>query len=838
MKLDRRDLLKASAALGGALTLKSAGLLPTANAATGATPVIWLQGQSCTGCAVSFLNSIHYTTADDLLLNQLDVKFQSNVMAAAGDLAVEAATAARLAGGYVLILEGAIPFGDSGEFCHIWENTSMVDAVQQFAPGAIAIIALGTCASYGGIYAGAPNPTQARGVSATLTALGITKPVINIPGCPAHPDWLVGVVASLLNGQMPTLDSNRRPVTYFGDTVHSDCPNLSQFNSNYADEISTNHEDGRDSTTRACLACHSASDSDVPSPRVLGQAGCLYALNCKGRLTYGDCGVRKWNGGAANQYGQEWCVGAGSPCIGCTQPNFPDGMSPFFVGGTGGTGQTADTITVVRAEYHTSTRRLLIEATSSRQPQVTLTVTGQAAMTWVATANLYRLERTNVSQPSGNITVTSNLNGTASLPVTVVGTSSDTVTLTKAEYRIDTRQLTVEATSSGQPNATLMVTGYGQMTWVSAESRYRLQQTNVNQPSGAITVNSNQGGSATGAVTIIGGTTNDTVTVTLAEYRTATQELLVRATSSGQPNATLTVTGFGAMTWNSTASYYQLQRTGIAQPSSSTITVTSSQGGSASRTLSVVSTTGDTVTIILAQYQTSNRELLVRATSSRQPTAVLRVTGYGQMYWTSGGYYQMRKQNLSRPSTVTVTSSFGGSATAPVSGGGTTTNDTVTVTLAEYRTSTRELIVRATSTGQPNATLTVTGYGTMTWSSTQNYYQLQRTGIDQPSSSTVTVTSSLGGSGSRTVTVIGSTTTDTVRITRAEYDYEDRELVVEATSSRQPTPTLTVTNYGTMTWSSYRSCYRLRRTGVSRPSSVTVRSSLGGTATRSVTLDD
>ena len=111
MRLDRRDFMKASAALGGAMTLKSTGLLPQAMAATGpdAPPVIWLQGQSCTGCSVSFLNSIYYTTADDLLLNQLDVRFQSNVMAAAGDMAVDAAVSTPA--GYVLILEGAVPFG-------------------------------------------------------------------------------------------------------------------------------------------------------------------------------------------------------------------------------------------------------------------------------------------------------------------------------------------------------------------------------------------------------------------------------------------------------------------------------------------------------------------------------------------------------------------------------------------------------------------------------------------------------------------------------------------------------------------------------------------------------
>jgi hydrogenase small subunit len=297
MRLDRRDFMKASAALGGAMTLKSTGLLPQAMAATGpeAPPVIWLQGQSCTGCSVSFLNSIYYTTADDLLLNQLDVRFQSNVMAAAGDLAVDAAVSTPA--GYVLILEGAIPFGANGEYCHLWENTSMVDALQQFAPNAGAIIALGTCACYGGMYAATPNPTETMGVKDALSRLGINKSVINIPGCPAHPDWLVGTVATLLAGQMPTLDSDGRPVQYYPkEEIHEDCP----FHEDW-DEVDQ-----------------------------LGQVGCLEHLGCRGKVTHADCHYRKWNSGAPGEYGEEWCIGAGAPCIGCTEPGFPDTMTPFY----------------------------------------------------------------------------------------------------------------------------------------------------------------------------------------------------------------------------------------------------------------------------------------------------------------------------------------------------------------------------------------------------------------------------------------------------------------------------------------------------------------------------
>lgn len=387
MRLDRRDFLKASAVLGGAMTLKSTGLLPEAMAATGpdAPPVIWLQGQSCTGCSVSFLNSIYYTTADDLLLNQLDVRFQSNVMAAAGDLAVDKAVSTPP--GYVLILEGAIPFGANGEYCHLWENTSMVDALQQFAPNAGVIIALGTCACYGGMYAARPNPTDTMGVKDALARLGINKSVINIPGCPAHPDWLVGTVAALLNGYMPTLDSQGRPLQYYpSQTFHEDCPLKER------EEV---HQ--------------------------LGQVGCLQELGCKGKFAHADCHYRRWNSGAPGQYGQEWCIGAGSPCIACTEPSFPDGMSPFYGGSSEGgsdddhhdddTGTTNDTVSITKATYDSRRGILMVEATSSRQPDAVLDVVGYARMRWDSRKSLYRYSGRGVSNPGDFVTVTSSLGG-------------------------------------------------------------------------------------------------------------------------------------------------------------------------------------------------------------------------------------------------------------------------------------------------------------------------------------------------------------------------------------------------------------------------------------------
>lgn len=299
MNFSRRDFMKASAALAGALALKASGLAQLQKAmagGAGAPPVIWLQGQGCTGCSVSLLNSIEYMTVDDLLLNTLDLKFHSTVMAAAGDMAVDAAETARLAGGYVLVIEGAIPAGEGGEYCELWPGMTMLDAVESFAPGAIAVLAVGTCAAYGGMSAGGPNPTDAMGVNDALDSLGLEATAINIPGCPSHPDWIVGTVAALLAGSVLELDGYRRPMEFFGEYIHKNCPN-------------------RGIGYKA---------------KVLSDEGCLAGLGCKGQQTHGDCPIRKWNSGGQGEEGVNWCIGARNPCQGCTDPDFPDKMGSFY----------------------------------------------------------------------------------------------------------------------------------------------------------------------------------------------------------------------------------------------------------------------------------------------------------------------------------------------------------------------------------------------------------------------------------------------------------------------------------------------------------------------------
>ncbi len=301
MRISRREFLKlaAAAAAAGRLSPVALAAVQQRLLAEGGPRVIWLQGAGCDGCAVSLLNSIHYATVDDLLLNVLDVEFQSNLMAAAGDLAVSVAEAARAEPGYVLVVEGAIPTGAAGKYCILWPGMSMHDALLSYSLNAGVILALGSCAAFGGASAGAPNPTNAQGVGAIL---GADERLINLPGCPAHPDWLVGTIVYILtNGSIPPLDEHRRPLEYFSRRIHDNCFKRREY-------------------------CNEGIFAEQ-----LGDEGCMELLGCKGKKTYSDCPMRKWNSGAQGEYGVNWCIGARSPCLGCVQPDFPDGMSPFYV---------------------------------------------------------------------------------------------------------------------------------------------------------------------------------------------------------------------------------------------------------------------------------------------------------------------------------------------------------------------------------------------------------------------------------------------------------------------------------------------------------------------------
>ncbi|MFH0941425.1 MAG: hydrogenase small subunit [Chloroflexota bacterium] len=270
-------------------------------------PVIYLQTAACSGCVVSIINSAS-PTIKNILIDQVvpgvhvNLRFHPVIMAAAGELALKAidTTVKEEKGNYVLVVDGAIPTADGGIYGAIGERNGkpvrMGDRVAELARDALAVIALGTCAAFGGISGAAPNPTGCQPVKKFLDSRGIAKPLVNISGCPPHPDWFVGTVGGILLNGLPRaedLDDNLRPLAFYGKLIHENCPRRAYF------------DEGK-------------------FAKKPGEEGCLYELGCKGPITYADCPLRRWNNGT------NWVIGAGAPCNGCTQPEFPDLTAPFY----------------------------------------------------------------------------------------------------------------------------------------------------------------------------------------------------------------------------------------------------------------------------------------------------------------------------------------------------------------------------------------------------------------------------------------------------------------------------------------------------------------------------
>jgi hydrogenase small subunit len=308
MEISRRDFLRYSVAGAAALGLSGLHLTRLQDALAGATSpaVVWLSGSGCTGCSVSLLNAVS-PTIDQVLLNTISLKYHPNVMAAAGDLAVQSARSTQQTGGYILAIEGSIPTASGGRYCYVWDeggqSVTMASAVQSLAAGASKIVAVGSCASFGGVSAACPGPF-ARGAGSFLG-----RSVVNLPGCPANPDWVVGALAQLASGGNPTLDSNGRPTAYFGgEVIHDRCPR--------------EEDDGGD---RLAFGIDGA---------------CLRGEGCKGPHSHCDCDSRKWN----NK--QSYCIGVNGLCIGCTEPDYP--AFPLHTSSTVGGGATPTPVTTPR----------------------------------------------------------------------------------------------------------------------------------------------------------------------------------------------------------------------------------------------------------------------------------------------------------------------------------------------------------------------------------------------------------------------------------------------------------------------------------------------------------
>jgi hydrogenase small subunit len=256
--------------------------------------LIWLEFQDCTGDTEGLLRSSRPTVAD-IVLDVLSVDYHETIMAAAGHQAEAARDKAVAAGGYICVVEGSIPTGADGAYCTIG-GQSALEIAKKVCGNAAATIAIGSCASYGGLPAAAPNPTGALSVERAVPGI---KNLINLPACPANPENLTALIVHYLSfSRWPALDDLRRPLFAYGKRIHDACERRAHFDAGQYVEAwgDEGHRTGY----------------------------CLYKMGCKGPVTYHNCPNIRWNE-ATN-----WPIGCGHPCIGCAEPAFWDTMTPFY----------------------------------------------------------------------------------------------------------------------------------------------------------------------------------------------------------------------------------------------------------------------------------------------------------------------------------------------------------------------------------------------------------------------------------------------------------------------------------------------------------------------------
>ena len=285
--VNRRSFLKACglAAAAAGLDTDLTARVAEAVTAPGRPSVVWLHFQECTGCTETLLRTAQ-PAVHELLLELISLDYHETLAAAAGhqleanlDKVLE-----EKAGNFILVVEGAIPTKDGGVYCKVGGRTAM-DSLNRVAEKAAAIIAVGSCASFGGVAAADPNPTGASGVPVLLEG----RKVVTLPGCPPNPYNLLATVLRFMTyGELPELDKKGRPLFAYGRTIHEHCPRRPHFDAGrfakaFGDE---GHNEG----------------------------WCLYELGCKGPQTFASCSTAHF----CEVIGA-WPIGIGHPCVGCTE---------------------------------------------------------------------------------------------------------------------------------------------------------------------------------------------------------------------------------------------------------------------------------------------------------------------------------------------------------------------------------------------------------------------------------------------------------------------------------------------------------------------------------------
>ena len=269
--------------------------------------LLWIQAVCCGGETSSLLNSDHphlQGALDALGVTLLGHSFLHEQARGGAEQVIDECAAGKMSV-ELLVVEGAayLKAPQSGTYA---SGKPLTEWVRAIAPHAAYTVAVGTCASFGGVMACGRNPMGATGLQFHRDQAGgllgadyrsrSGLPVVNVPGCPAHPDWIIGTLWALRANRLRggDLDRFNRPRAFYGKLAHHACPRNEYYE------------------FKASATAYS-------------QQGCLFEnLGCKGTLCESDCNERLWLARTGS------CTRGGFPCLSCTSPLFPDGFLPFF----------------------------------------------------------------------------------------------------------------------------------------------------------------------------------------------------------------------------------------------------------------------------------------------------------------------------------------------------------------------------------------------------------------------------------------------------------------------------------------------------------------------------
>lgn len=282
----------------------------TLNGGTPRTRLVWLQSGGCGGCTMSLLCAEAPHLPAFLETFGIDLVWHPAISRETG--AESRALLADLAEGQqdfeILCLEGSVIRGPNGtgQFHRLaGTDTAMADWIMRLAHRAQHVVAVGTCAAFGGITAAGENITEACGLQFDGAERGgllgrdfLARgglPVVNVAGCPTHPNWVTETLALLSLGALdaPDLDAFGRPRFYADKLVHHGCSRNEYY-------------------------------EYKASAEKLSDLGCMMEhLGCIGTQAHADCNTRAWNGSGS-------CTSGGYSCINCTAPEFEDPGHPFL----------------------------------------------------------------------------------------------------------------------------------------------------------------------------------------------------------------------------------------------------------------------------------------------------------------------------------------------------------------------------------------------------------------------------------------------------------------------------------------------------------------------------